>query len=348
MTSAIYYKGKEQLIPGQTENRAPGPGEVQIRVSWCGICGTDLHIFHGRMDGRVGASRIIGHEASGIVEAIGTGVKDLQVGQAVTVMPLDWCGECPSCKAGHTHICQKLRFLGIDSPGAFQSLWTVPSRAVFPLPASVKLDRAALIEPLAVACHDIRRGRVTAGELVVVLGGGPIGALIALVARGRGARVIVSELNGARISLLQSLGLECVNPKERDLVELVNERSGGAGADVVFEVTGHPDGVAMATKLPRTRGRIVVVGIFAKAPPVDLFAMFWRELELVGARVYELEDFIAAIGLAADEELGLDHLISARLPLVELEKGIRQMESGGDCMKILIRCNSENNNQGKD
>jgi threonine dehydrogenase-like Zn-dependent dehydrogenase len=167
------------------------------------------------------------------------------------------------------------------------------------------MDRAALIEPLAVACHDVRLGEVKPKEEVVVIGGGPIGLLIALVAASIKARVLVSEVNSFRLNMARELGLEAVNPKEVDLADLVGKRSGGAGADVVFEVSGSAAGAATMTQLVRSRGRIVIVAIFAEAPRVDLFRFFWRELRLCGARVYEPEDFNQATALAASGALPL-------------------------------------------
>ena len=143
--------------------------------------------------------------------------------------------------------------------------------------------------------------------------------LIALVAQARGARLLMAEVNPFRIQLARSLGIDAVNPLETDLAALVNQRTGGAGADVVFEVSGSAAGAETMTRLPRTRGRIVVVAIFADPPKVDLFRFFWRELKLTGARVYEAEDFELAIELAAAGRLPLDKLITRRLPLSRLE-----------------------------
>lgn len=336
--AAAYLRNHSiRIVPSAAVD--PLPDQVRIRVGYGGICGTDLHIYHGKMDARVGESRILGHEISGVVAAVGAEVADLQPGDAVTVMPLDWCGACPACRAGCTHVCQKLKFIGIDAPGGFQDLWTVPARTVLKLPPGLSLKHGALLEPLAVACHDCRLGGVRPDQLVVVLGGGPIGALIALTARAAGARVIVSEIHPFRLGLLRHLGLEAVNPHTSDLPALVLERSSGAGADVVFEVTAHPSGIAMATRLPRVRGRIVVVGIFAEPPPVNLHAVFWRELQITGARVYEREDFQGAIDLAAGGTLPLDALISAVVPLEQAEAGFQRMDGGGDVMKVLIEVN---------
>ena len=335
---AAFYERDEVIKIRQIEAIPPGPGEVQVNVAYSGICGTDLHIFHGVMDARVAPAQIMGHEISGTVSAVGEGVQDIAVGDPVTVMPLDSCGVCPACLAGHSHICLNLNFLGIDTPGGFQSYWNVPAKTILPLPEDMSLELGALVEPLAVACHDVRLGEIAAGEFVVVLGGGPIGTLIALVAKNVGAHVLVSEINPTRVKVGQELGLDVVNPKEIDLVALVNERTGGAGADAVFEVTSHASGAEIMTQLPRTRGRIILVGIFGKPPVVDLKAILWREMVVISARVYEREDFTKAIELAASGALPLEGLISDIYPLERLKDGLELLAGGGDVMKVLIQC----------
>ncbi|MDQ0218153.1 Zn-dependent alcohol dehydrogenase [Peribacillus cavernae] len=335
---AAFYEGNEKIRVGESVPVPPKAGEVQIKVSHAGICGTDLHIFHGHMDKRVTFPQIMGHEMSGTIHAVGEGVINYSVGDRVTVMPLDPCGKCPACLAGHNHICQCLKFLGIETSGAFQSIWTVPAHTLHRLPDQLSLEHGALVEPLAVACHDIRIGEVKRGESVVVIGSGPIGMLIALVAKEAGAKVLIVEINAYRLQLARQLGFDALNPIEEDIVKYVAQYTGGAGADVVFEVTSSAAGAEMMTQLPRTRGRIVVVSIFNQLPKVDLHRIFWRELKMAGARVYEHEDFEKAIQLAASGQLPLDSLVTEIYPLERLEEGFRQMESGGKIMKILLSC----------
>ncbi|MBM3812562.1 MAG: zinc-binding dehydrogenase [Acidimicrobiia bacterium] len=337
---AAYYHGKHDIRAGSCQPVAPGPGQVQIAVSHCGICGTDLHLFHGHMDHRVKPPQVIGHEMSGAIAEVGPGVSSYKHGDRVTVMPLDPCNDCPACKAGHSHVCQRLKFIGIDTPGALQALWTVPAHTLHRIPDSLSLRHAALIEPIAVACHDVRLGRVTPGEFAVVLGGGPIGALVALVAKAAGARVLISEINPFRIALARKLGLEVVNPLETDLVKLVTTQTNGAGADVVFEVSGSTAGAEIMTQLPRVRGRVVIVAVFPKPVPVDLHKFFWRELSLCGTRVYEHEDFEKAIQLAAARAFPFEELITGVYPLEGVTKGLEQMEQGGEVMKILVECST--------
>ena len=226
--TAVYYEGAGRFTLGDGELIPPGPGEVRLDVAFCGVCGTDLHIAQGHMDHRVSVPQVIGHEMSGTVAEVGAGVDGYAVGDNVVVRPLDTRGETAADK-GVSHICRDLKFLGIDTPGAFQSSWTVPAFTLHRLPPSVDLRRAALVEPLAVACHDVRRGEVAAGNSVVVIGGGPIGLLVGLVARERGASVTVSEVSPFRRELAAELGLEAVDPTAADLTAAILARTGGCG-----------------------------------------------------------------------------------------------------------------------
>lgn len=333
---AAYYTGKEKFEIRDIVPPKPGPGEVAVKVAYCGICGTDLHIFHGKMDARVNPPGIIGHEMSGTVAELGEGVTGWKVGDKVVVRPLDWCGECPACRAGHSHICMKLKFMGIDSIGALQERWNVKARTLYKVPEGLSLRTAALIEPLAVACHDVRIAELKKDEFALVMGGGPIGILIALVARAAGARVLISEINPYRIDFARKAGFEVINPQEKDLAEAVNAATGGAGADVVFEVTASEYGAGIMTELARTRGRIVAVGIYSQPPKVNLHRFFWRELRLFGARLYEAEDYEKGLALAAT--LGLEPLITAVFDLDDIQKAYESLNGNATTMKTMIKC----------
>jgi (R,R)-butanediol dehydrogenase/meso-butanediol dehydrogenase/diacetyl reductase len=320
------------------QDTSPGPGQVKIRVSYCGICGTDMHIFRGHLDARVKAPQSIGHEMSGVIVEIGPEVENLRPGKQVTVMPLDNCAVCLTCQRGYTHICEKLRFLGIDTVGAFAQYWIVPARLVQPLPDDMPLRLAALVEPLAVACHDIRMAELSSGQRVVVNGGGPIGLLIALVARQKGADVRLMEINPARLRLAGELGFVGWHP-EQGMKELAQWAPGGA--DVVFEVSGSAAGALAMTAMARPRGTLVMVAIFAQPVPVDLHKFFWKELRMQGARVYELEDFQRAIDLASSGALPLERLLSREFPLAETQAAFEYLADNPEAMKVLINCQEE-------
>ena len=333
---AAAYQGAGVVGVVNQEPQSPGQGEVQIRVAYVGLCGTDLHIVHGSMDARVTTPLVFGHEMSGVIEALGEGVEGWTVGDAVTVMPLDWDGTCHACLAGDQHICQNLDFIGIDSPGALQSLWTVPATTLVRLPPDLDLRTAALVEPVAVAVHDVRRSELVAGDRAVVVGGGPIGVLIASVARHLGAEVLVAEVYPARRAQIESLGFATVDPSREDQVARVEEWTGGAGADVAFDVSGAAPAVLGATSLLKVRGTLVIVAIHPQPRPIDLQRVFWRELRLLGARVYQRIDFETAVELlAGGAAIPTEALITHVVPLEGTAAAFEEL-AAGRAMKILV------------
>ncbi len=335
---ALFYEGNQTFTLKNVELTPLNPGEVRLKMAYAGVCGTDVHIYHGKMDGRVKPPQIIGHEVSGEVVALGDAVTGWEIGDKVTVRPLNPGLEVPSDN-GYRHIGKHLKFIGIDSPGGMQQFWNVPAFTLHRLPDHLSLKLGALIEPLAVACHDIRLSELKDSETVVVLGGGPIGLLIGLVARQKGAKVIISEVNTNRISFIRSLGFETINPLDGDLVEAVEAFSAGAMADVVFEVSGSQAAVASMTQLCRVRGRIVMVAIHAEPKQVDLFGFFWKEIKLIGARVYEPEDFEEAIALAASGKLPLEKLITETAPLHAAKQIFEMIDKNPAGMKYILALN---------
>ena len=334
---ATVYEGNRTFSVIEKVPEAPAKDEVRIKVAYCGVCGTDVHIYHGMMDKRVQMPQIIGHEMSGIIDAIGEEVTEFAVGEKITVRPLDNRGEKPSDK-GFSHICEDLKFIGIDSPGAMQQYWNVPAFTVHKLSEHTDLKLAALTEPLAVACHDVRMAELKADETAVVLGAGPIGLLVAMVSKHKGANVIVSEVNPARIAMAESLGFTVVNPASTNLVDFVKEKTVGRLADVVFEVAGVQPTVDIMTEVAGIRGRIVMVAIHGQPKPVNLFKFFWKELKLIGARVYEVEDFDESIALITANQLPFEQMITAVEPLQNIQQVFENIDKNPDGLKVLMNC----------
>jgi 2-desacetyl-2-hydroxyethyl bacteriochlorophyllide A dehydrogenase len=331
---ASFYEGNRRFRIGEAPTPVPAPGEALLRVRRVGICGTDLHIFQGHLDHRIPRGGVIGHETlADVVEA--PAASGFRPGERVVVEPLRVCGSCRACRMGAGYLCYRLRVLGVEEPGGMQEYWTVPAANLLRVPAGLDDDAAVLIEPLAVATHDVRRAEVKAGDAVLVIGGGPIGALIAMVSRGRGARVVVSEVNPFRVDLLRTLGLEVVGPGP-ELTAYVEQWTGGDGADVVFEVTGNPAAVRAMTDLVRVWGTISMVAIHGEPAPVDLYRFFARELTMHGSRLYSRGDWEEAIALAAAGAVTLAPLVSRRLPLDSLQQGMEDTLRGGPVMKVLV------------
>lgn len=219
-----------------------------------------------------------------------------------------------------------------------QQYWNVPAFTLHKLKQETDLKLAALVEPLSVAVHDVRMGELKAGETAVVLGGGPIGLLVALVAKDKGAQVIISEVNETRIAKAKELGLDAVNPTKLDLVEYVKSKTEDRRADVVFEVAGVQPALDVMTEVAGIRGRIVMVAIHGQKKPVDLFKFFWKELRLIGARVYEREDYDKAIELVTENKLPFHEMITDVQPLTEIQKVFEKIDENPDGLKVLMDC----------
>ena len=331
---ASHYHGNRtfQTAPAAMPTRASG--EALLRVRRVGICGTDLHIYQGHLDHRVPRGGIIGHETfAEVVDApAGSG---FAAGTRVVVEPVLSCGTCRACRMGAAYLCYQLKVLGVDVAGGMQDYWAVPIDRLLRVPDSLIDDHAALIEPLAVATHDVTRAKVGSGDAVVVLGGGPIGCLIALVCRHRGARVKVVELNRFRLDMLKGFGLDTIGPGV-DVKRAVDEWTDGDGADVAFEVTGNPAAVRLMTDLVRVWGTVSVVAIHAEPMPVHLYPMFARELTMHGSRLYTRAAWEEAIRLAASGAVPVGPLVSRKIPLEDLQKGMEEALGGGPVMKVLV------------
>ena len=331
---ASFYEGNRRFRTGTAPDPKAGAGEAVLKVRRVGICGTDLHIFQGDLDHRIPKGGIIGHETfAEVAEAPpGTG---FAAGDHVVVEPLRFCNACRACKMGAPYLCYKLQVRGVELPGGMQEYWAVPTERMIKVPASLSDDQAAVIEPLAIATHTVGRANVKSGDAILVFGGGPIGALIALVSRHRGARVVVSEVNPFRVELLKGLGIEVVGPGV-DVVKFATDWTGGEGVDVAFEVTGNAAAVKLMTDAVRVWGTVSVVAIYAEPMAVKLYPMFARELTMQGTRLYARADWEEAIRLAASGAVPLGPLVSHKIPLEGLQEGMEQALRGGPVMKVLV------------
>jgi (R,R)-butanediol dehydrogenase/meso-butanediol dehydrogenase/diacetyl reductase len=336
---ASYYEGARTFRTGPAPMPVPKADEALLRVRRVGICGTDLHIYQGHLDHRVPKGGILGHETFAEVSEAPAG-SGFQKGDRVVVEPVLSCGACRACRMGAAYLCYKLQVLGVDVPGGMQDYWAVPTDRLLKVPDSLSDDHAALIEPLAVATHDVNRAQVKAGDAVIVFGGGPIGCLIALVCRHRGARVKVAEINPFRLDMLKGFGLEVLRPNtagpDQDFVRSVNDWTSGDGADVVFEVTGNAAAVRLMTDVVRVWGTVSVVAIHAEPVPVHLYPMFAREITMHGSRLYTRAAWEEAIRLASTGAVPVGPLVSRRIPLEDLQKGMEEALAGGPVMKVLV------------
>lgn len=314
------------------------PGEVLIEVKRIGVCGSDIHVYHG-LHPYTSYPVVQGHEVSGIVAEVGEGVSGFAPGDKVVFMPQVTCGECYPCRHGMYHICDNLKVMGFQTGGAAQEFFPVPAEMVLKLPESLSLDLAAMIEPVSVAAHAVSRAGDVSGKKVVVLGAGPIGNLVAQVARASSAAsVMITDISPYKLEKAATCGIEhCVNTAEEDLAGAILRTFGPDKADLIFECVGVQDTIEQAVANARKGSTIVVVGVFGKKPLVDLGLVQDRELSLVGTLMYQKRDYERAIELAAEGKLCLEPLITHRFAFRDYLQAYQTIEAlHGASMKVMI------------
>jgi (R,R)-butanediol dehydrogenase/meso-butanediol dehydrogenase/diacetyl reductase len=309
-----------------------GDGEVAVDVGYVGLCGTDLHIVQGEHP-RATYPLVLGHE---IVGRVPRDADSAHAGRHVVVNPLVACGTCAACRRRRAEVCARLRLIGIDLDGGLAARLAVTDGRLHPVPSGLAPRDAALAEPLAVAVHAVRRSALRLGDTVVVVGAGPVGLLTALAARHSGAgRVYVAESAPARRAVAAALGFDLLDPVDpaAELADL----TGGGLADVAFDAAARPSVAAMLTALVVPGGQVVIVGSYGAPAPVDLQALMFRGLSMIGVRVYRPEDIDVALAMLAAGAIDTDRLVTAVVPLERVGEAFDQLRAGTQ-MKVLVDC----------
>ena len=336
---ASLYVGNQTLTYSDAPELKAGSNEVVMQVKYCGICGSDLHLLHGAMDYRLeNIPHIAGHEFLAVVTEIGESVTKFKVGDRVTALPLISCGECIACRTGHPNVCTHLRICGIETQGAFAEFFKVTEDLLFNVPDNVSDLHAALIEPVTVAVHAVNVPELKSGDNVVVIGAGPIGVLTALVAKAKGANVIVSEVSEKRLALVKDVGLTGVNPMTTDLVNYVFDHTNGDGADIVFDAAGVQAAIETAPKLTHPHSKIVIVAAYQKPVNYPVRDLYMKEVSMLTSRCYTKADLEEAIKIVASGVIPCDHIITKVMPLSDAQEAFELAAKGDDVCKIILDC----------
>ncbi|HEV7726474.1 MAG TPA: 2,3-butanediol dehydrogenase [Modestobacter sp.] len=349
MKAALFYGPKDIRIEDVPEPQA-GPGQVKVRVEWCGICGTDLHEY---LDGPIfcppaGAPHpltgeevpvALGHEFAGVVADIGDGVTNVAVGDRVVVEPYLTCGTCARCREGRYNICDVLGFIGLSGGGGgFSEYVVADARRTFPI-GDLGTDIGALVEPLAVAYHAVRLGGVRPGMTATVFGAGPIGLVTTAALRAAGAaEIVVVEPADVRKEKASAAGATTVlDPTDTDVVAAVKELTGGRGTDVSFECAGFDAALAQAVQCTRGGGTVVNVAIWGHAATVAMNDLVFNEVSVVGSLAY-CDDHEATIELLRDGRVQAEQFITGRIALDDIvDAGFRELiENKDKNVKILV------------
>jgi L-iditol 2-dehydrogenase len=319
---------------------APAKGELLLRVRRIGVCGSDIHVYHG-LHPYTSYPVVQGHEVSALVEELGPGVEGFTLGESVTFMPQITCGTCYPCTHGMYNICDSLKVMGFQAPGAGQYFFAVDASKIIRLPPSLSPEAGAMIEPLAVAAHALRRGGDVTGKKVAIVGAGPIGNLVTQMAIALGARdTLVMDKSAYRLGIAKQCGaghtLEA-GASDSDLDSAIRSAFGPDRADLILECVGAEATMSQAVSAARKGSTVVVVGVFGKKPVVDLGLVQDRELSLVGTLMYQKEDYEQAVALAASGRIALDSLVTNSFPFEKYLEAYHFIDKAGDhVMKVMI------------
>lgn len=335
---ALRLEAIGELFVREVEKPVPGPGDLLVRVEACGVCGTDRHLLHGEFPSKPPVT--LGHEFSGIIEAIGPDVAGFSIGERITGDPNISCGRCPQCMAGRVNLCRNLKAIGISRDGGFADYVIVPQKQAFTIPLSLDPRFGSFCEPLACCLHGIDMAEIKAGSTVVVLGGGVIGLLTVQLARLAGATtVILSTRQASRRKLAEELGATAsVDPTASDIIEEIAGENGlvPGGVDVVIECAGVAETVEQSTRLAKAGGTVVILGVMSQGDKVQLepFDILFRELRVLGSFINPFTHRRAA-DMVASGIINVEKLISRQVSFDDAVSVISNPAAPGE-VKVLV------------
>jgi 2-desacetyl-2-hydroxyethyl bacteriochlorophyllide A dehydrogenase len=336
---AMVLNAPGELVFGEVERPKPAAGEVLVRITHTGVCGTDLKIFSGAIP--VKYPRIMGHEMIGEI-ADANGHAGFRTGDRVIVDPELFCGICFHCRIGQTHLCPNGMLVGRDTNGGFAEFVTAPISHVFRLPDSVTSQTAPLIQVLTTCLHAQRLANIFPGDSVAVLGLGVTGQLHVQLAKARGGHPVIGITRSAeKRALAEKLGADLTIPGGKGAIEKVLEATHGRGADLVIESTGVMQSLADGIIMARFGGKLLLFGIFTVTEgALPFYQLYFKELNLINARVAKSEDYTRSIELVESGIVRLEPLVSNVMPFADLKSAITMLGSdSGQRMKIILEHN---------
>ncbi len=314
------------------------PDQIEVKMKRIGVCGSDIHVWHGKHP-YTSYPVVQGHEVSAVVTRVGSEVTDFAPGDLVTIQPQVVCGRCYPCTHGLYNDCESLKVMGFQTTGMASEYFVTEAAKALKLPDTMSYDHGAMIEPLAVAVHAVRRipGGV-AGKSVCVIGGGPIGNLTAQAAKAMGAHaVLLSEISAYRIEAAARCGIPVMNPTETALKDGILQAFGPDGADVIIECIGGSRTIKEAVDIARKGSDIIVVGVVPDLCAIDMGFVQDHELRISGSAMYRVEDYREAIRLVGEGLIEFDALITHHVPFSDYASAYTLIEQAKDrAMKVII------------
>lgn len=333
----LYYPAFDQLEIRDVDVEPLRPDEVRLKVAACGICGSELETFKNHSPRRQ-PPLVMGHEFCGEIVELGAEVRDWRTGARVVSNSLVPCGHCVRCERGDTHLCAQRQIFGMHRPGAFAEFVNVPARCLIPWPDNVPAEAAALAEPMANGIHVANLTRHVAAKVALVIGAGPIGLFCQQALQVlRGARVMVADLSPERLAVAKKLGAtRVINPRDEDVVKIVQAETGGEGADVVVDAVGA--GVTKKTSLDALRpgGATVWIGLHENTISLDSYNITLPEKQVLGTYAAKIEELQQALDLMAAGKVDA-HTWTQRFPLTDSVEGFkRALAAKGNDIKVVL------------
>ncbi len=327
-----------QIIFQEVPVPEPAKGQVLIKIMKIGVCGSDIHVYHGEHP-FTSYPVTQGHEVSGEIAKLGEGVTGFEPGQKVTIQPQVVCGQCHPCRHGKYNLCEELKVMGFQTTGTASHYFAVDAAKVTPLPQDMSFDEGAMIEPLAVAVHAVKRAGDVTGQKIAVLGAGPIGILVAQTAKGMGAHsVMITDVSDIRLAKAKECGVDfTVNTKTADFGDAMTRHFGPDKADVIYDCAGNNITMGQAIRYARKGSVIILVAVFAGEAKVDLAVLNDHELDLNTSMMYRNEDYLEAIRLVNEKKVALAPLVSKHFPFRDYLKAYQYIDENREStMKVII------------
>ncbi|MBQ9324776.1 MAG: alcohol dehydrogenase catalytic domain-containing protein [Clostridia bacterium] len=327
-----------QIMFVEKEMPQPGPGEVLLKIMKIGVCGSDIHVYHGKHP-FTSYPVTQGHEVSARIEKVGEGVTDLRLGQKVTVEPQVVCGTCYPCRHGKYNLCEKLKVMGFQTTGMASEYFAVDAGKVTPVPESMTYNETAMLEPLAVTVHAAKRAGTVRDRDMVVLGAGPIGILLMQTLKAMGARrVMITDISDYRLALAERVGADkAVNTARTDFAEALEDFFGPDKADVIYDCAGNDVTMGDAIRCARKGSTIILVAVFAGMANCDLAVLNDHELDLNTSMMYRHEDYLEAIALVASGKVQLQPLMTRHFAFRDYLAAYQYIDENREqVMKVLI------------
>ena len=328
----------KEIVFREVPIRQPEAGEVLVKIKKIGICGSDIHVYHGTHP-FTSYPITQGHEVSAQIVKLGEGVTGLKEGQKVTIEPQVFCGHCYPCTHGKYNLCEELKVMGFQTTGTASEFFTVDASKITPIPDAMTYNEGAMIEPLAVTVHAAKRFPDIKGAKVAIIGCGPIGILLSQSVKALGAsEVLITDISDYRLELAKSLGVDyAVNTKDKDFGEVLVESFGPDKADVIYDCAGNDISMGQAIKYARKGSTIILVAVFGKIATVDLAVLNDHELDLDTSMMYRHDDYVDAIRLVNEGKIQLKPLMSKHFAFKDYLDAYKYIDDNRETtMKVLI------------